>query len=294
MKKVKIADITIEIESLDEHFFNKRLLKYENTNFVNPDMILRTISVDKIIKPQGEIIEQIYDATIVRVSDHRLCRYLCENKTREIMSATYYDDSYVEVEIQLLKKIPKLDITLTEFEYMYTGFAFSDRLTEIGGAVLHGSSIAYDHQGIIFSANSGTGKSTHANLWKERFGSNVTIVNDDKPAIRFYDGIPYLFGTPWSGKTDLNANVQVPLKAVVFIKRAETNWIERLNARDSIFNLMSQISRPYYDEKIGLKTIGIIEKLVQTVPIYRLHCNMSQEAVDTVVQQLNKERVMNL
>lgn len=294
MKKVKIANVAIEIENIDKLFFNNRLLKYEDTNFVKPDLVLRTTSVDKIIKPQGEIIEQVCDATIVQLNDHRLCRYLSDSKTREIMSATYYDDTYVEVEIQLLKKIPSSNLTLTEFEYMYTGFAFSDRLTEIGGAVLHGSSIAYDHQGIIFSANSGTGKSTHANLWKERFGSNVTIVNDDKPAIRFYDGIPYLFGTPWSGKTDLNANVQVPLKAVVFIKRAETNWIERLNARDSIFNLMSQISRPYYDEKIGLKTIGIIEKLVQTVPIYRLHCNMSQEAVDTVVQQLNKERVMNL
>ena len=57
---------------------------------------------------------------------------------------------------------------------------------------------------------------------------------------------------------------------------------------------MSQISRPYYDEKIGLKTMGIIEKLVQIVPIYRLHCNIQQEAVDIVYQQLIKERIINL
>ena len=186
------------------------------TDFIKPDMILRTISVEEIIKLQGKIIEQICDATIVRSSDNRYCRYLSDSRTEEINSATYYNDTYSEVEIQLLKKIPQSVTSLTESEYMYTGFAFSDRLTELGGAVLHGSAIAYDNQGIVFSANSGTGKSTHSNLWKKRFGSKVTIVNDDKPAIRFYDGIPYIFGTPWSGKSELKCQCAGTTKSTYF------------------------------------------------------------------------------
>lgn len=294
MKKVRIANLNIEIDNIDKHFFNYRLRKYETNGFRKPDMILRTISVAEISKPEGEIREQICDATIVHVGNDRYCRYLSDNNTGEIISATYYNATYSEVEIYLLQRNQESDFSLTESEYMHTGFAFSDRLTELGGAVLHGSSVAYADQGIVFSANSGTGKSTHANLWKKRFGSKVTIVNDDKPALRFYTGIPYIFGTPWSGKSDLNANVQIQLKALVFIKRAETIRIERLKTRDSIFNLMGQISRPYYDEKIGLKTMNIIEKLVQTVPIYRLYCNISQEAVDTVYQQLREERIIDI
>lgn len=291
MKKVNIANINIEIDTADEHFLNCRCQEYQS-NFEKPDMILRTNYCDEITIPEGEIIGQIRNATIVHVSENRYCRYLNSIKMSKEMIAIFYNDKYSEVEIYLSKKFPLPEL-IKEYEYLYSGVAFSNRLTELGGAVLHGSAIAYNHQGIIFSANCGTGKSTHTGLWKERFDSKVTIVNDDKPAIRFYEGIPFMFGTPWSGKTDLNTNVQVQLKAIVFITQAETNRIERLNPKESIFSLMSQISRPYYDEKLGLKTMGIIEKLVQTVPIYRLHCNISQEAVDTVYQQLMQERVIN-
>jgi hypothetical protein len=292
MKKLQIANLNIETGYIDEQFFNYRYRKYEISSFMKADMILKAMALEEVAKPEGVLIEQIDDAAIIRMRDNRLCRYLSDNRTGKITSATYYNDNYDEVEIHLLKDMWNLDFSMTEFEYMYTGFAFSDRLTELGGAILHGSSIAYDNQGIIFSANSGTGKSTHTKLWNERFGSKVTIVNDDKPAIRFYDGVPFIFGTPWSGKSDLNANVQVELKALVFIRQAETNWIKRLNTRDSIFNLMSQISRPYYDEKIGLKTMEIIDKLVQAVPCYILHCNISQEAVDVVYNQLLKEGIV--
>ncbi len=293
MKKVEVANINIEINSIDQYCLNK-YRKYENSNLEKPELILRTRYFDDLTKkPQGEIIGQIYDATIIRISNNCYCRYLCRSKTRKIITAIYYNSSYSDVEIHLLKRSAQPCLSLSEYEYMYSGFAFSDRLTELGGAVLHGSAIAYSHQGIIFSANCGTGKSTHTRLWKELFHDKVTIVNDDKPAIRFHEGIPFMFGTPWSGKTNLHTNVQVPLKSIVFIKQEETNRIERLNTRDSIFSLMSQIARPYYDEKLGLKTMEIIEKLVQTVPIYRLHCNISQEAVDTVYQKLIQERVIN-
>lgn len=292
MRKVRIANLNLETENIDRDFFACKFRRYKHNSFKKPDMVLKTILADKIKKPQGEIKEQIRDATIVRVRDDQWCRYLSAGKTGEIVCATYYDGSYGHVEIHLSPRIPQSVITLREYEYMYTGFAFGDRLTELGGAVLHGSAIAYLDQGIVFSANSGTGKSTHARLWRESFGSKVSIVNDDKPAIRFYDGIPYIFGTPWSGKSDLNQNIQVPLKALVFLQRAETNRLERLNLRESIFHLMGQISRPYYDEKVGIKTIAIIEKLVQTAPVYRLHCNRTQEAVRTVYQQLIKEGVL--
>ena len=292
MKKLTVANLNIEMDYIDKHFFGYILRNYENNHFTQPNMILKTRLVDEIKQSPGDILEQICDATIVGLGNKRFCRYLSDSQSGEIISVTYYDDSYKQVEIHLSKRIPPQLHSITEYEYLYTGFAFSDRLTKLGGAVLHGAAVAYKDQGIIFSANSGTGKSTHAKLWKERFGSQVAIVNDDKPALHIYDGKPFIFGTPWSGKTNLNANVQVPLKAVVFIRRAETNWMERLNIRDSIFNLMSQISRPYYDEAIGLKTMTMIEQLVNSVPAYMLNCNTDPAAAVTVFQQLVQEGVI--
>lgn len=291
MKKLTIADMNIEIKYIDGHLYNDRFRKYENDSFTGPDMTIKTGILKKITQPQGEVLKQVSDATVVHIGDNRYCRYYSING--EIGSAIYYNDTYTETEIYLSEGIDRSSFSLTEFEYLYSGSTFSDRLAEMGGVVLHGSALAYDNQGIIFSANSGTGKSTHTNLWKKRFGSKVTVINDDKPAIRYYDAIPYIFGTPWSGKSNLNSNVQVPLKTIVFVKRAETNWVERLEAKDSIFGLMSQIDRPYYDEKIGLKTMDVIKNLVLTVPIFRLHCNLEIEAADTIYNHLIMEGVIN-
>ncbi|UQZ85818.1 hypothetical protein SK3146_05107 [Paenibacillus konkukensis] len=290
VNKVTIADLHMECGMIDTSFFDKRLSAYKNDAFTNRDMWLQTVACDEVEEPPGEIIEQVKSATIVRTSEHQLCRYVRDQQTGKLATAFYYNRDYSEVRIHLWKGRNHPIFSLTDWEYIFTGAAFSNRLTQLGGAVLHGSSLAFEHQGIVFSANSGIGKSTHANLWKERFGEDVVIVNDDKPAIRFYEGIPYIFGTPWSGKTDLNMNVRVPLKAVVFIRRSERNRIERLNARDSIFELTAQIERPYYDSGLGLKTLERIENLVATVPVYRLHCNKSQEAVEVVYDEIIAKR----
>jgi hypothetical protein len=290
MRNLTIASLNIGLSTIDKNFMDNRLNEYENTTFTKGDMILKAVGLDELKKPEGDSIKKISSAAIVKVDDNRLCRYITNGATDEILQATYYTKDYSEVEIQLLNSRTYMGLSLADYEYIMTGSAFSDRLTELGGLVLHGSSIAYENQGIIFSANSGTGKSTHTGLWKQRFGKEVTIINDDKPALRFYDNIPFIFGTPWSGKTYLNTNIKVPLKAIVFIKRAESNWIERLNVRDSIFNLASQTVRPYYDEDLGKKALEFIERLLINVPIYRLHCNISQEAVETAYKQIiNKE-----
>jgi hypothetical protein len=200
---------------------------------------------------------------------------------------------YSSVDITLSPKLAQTGFSMADYEYYYSGFAFSDRLLTTGGAVLHGSAIAVDGQGIVFSANSGTGKSTQAGLWMRCFGARAVMINDDKPAIRFVVGRPWLYGTPWSGKSFLNANRSVLLKALIFVERAETNRLEVLGVRDSIFRLMSQMPRPYYDEELGLKTMSVIERLIQTVPIYLLHCTISQAAVDLTYSQLLKEGVFN-
>ena len=108
-------------------------------------------------------------------------------------------------------------------------------------------------------------------------------------AIVFEDEVPMLCGTPWSGKTSLNVNRKVPLKAIVFIERGQQNSIRRLDTLDSYFNLSSQIARPYYDAGVGEKMIEFAERLLATVPIYGLSCNISTEAVDTVVNEIFPE-----
>jgi len=285
MNRASIADITIDYSGIDGSYLIPRLSAYGSTGS-RTDMKLRTIVCDELDEPQGMYVKQVNAATILRIGTGRFCRYLRDQETGKLAAAFYYNRDYSEVEIRLWKGRKHPLFTLADFEYLYTGFAFCDRLTELGGVVLHGSAIAMNKRGIVFSANSGTGKSTHTQLWKERFGEAVTVVNDDKPAIRFDDGFPHFFGTPWSGKTALNENVRVPLHAIVFIHRADTNRIERLTVKESLFHLTGQIARPYYDSGLGMKTLDRIERLIATVPVYRLHCSISQDAVDAAFNEI--------
>ncbi len=293
MKRLSIADVRIGIDYLSRDFFDRRFAKYEDNSDTEPDLTISTHLKKEIDIPPGKIVEQIGYTTVIQVDYNIFCRYTW-GKTGRIQNATFFNDSHTHVDIHLANPGKASGFTLTEYEYLLTGLAFNDRLAKLGGAVLHGSAIAYAGQGIIFSANSGVGKSTHTRLWMQRFGSKAVIINDDKPAIRFYDCKPCIFGTPWSGKTDLSTNTRAPLKAIVFIKRAEINRIECLSPRESIVLLSGQIWRPYYDNDICLMVMDFIDKLVRSVPIFRLHCNISQDAVSTVFDRLSKDEAGGL
>ncbi len=285
MLKLCVAGVPIQIESAHPEWAAQRYAAYLREDDRPSLMDIKILLQDEVLSPNGTVIEQIKAATILRLPDGRYCRYSRDPEGR-IFLATYYTDDYSRVDIRLLRSQNHPYFSNQEWEYSLTGFAFQDRLTVLGNGILHASSLAWRDHGVAFSANSGTGKSTHTGLWRQRFGDEVTIVNDDKPAIVFEEDKPYLCGTPWSGKTSLNSNLKVPLEAIVFIERGQENRIRRLDTLDSYFNLSSQIARPYYDAKVGEKMIQFAERLLATVPIYGLSCNISPEAVETVVNEI--------
>ncbi len=173
-------------------------------------------------------------------------------------------------------------------EYMSTGAAFYRGLLRFNGLMLHASAVELDGKAYLFSAPSGTGKSTHTSRWVSYFGSErAAIINDDKPAIREIDGEFYVMGTPWSGKTNLNENKAVPPAAIAFIERGETNRIERMSAKEAIKNLMWQTVRPSKEQNMDRLLISL-DKLLKTVPVYKLYCNISDEAVEVAYQAMKE------
>ena len=153
----------------------------------------------------------------------------------------------------------------------------SERMPFYDTLLFHGSCVAVDGEGYLFTAASGTGKSTHTRLWREYLGSRAVMVNDDKPLITVGREVVIIHGTPYNGKHRLGANISVPLKAVCILERAPENSIRPVSKAEAYPMLIQQTYRPL-DGAALVKTLPLIDRLAESVSLYRLGCNMDIEA----------------
>lgn len=180
------------------------------------------------------------------------------------------------------------ELTQNDWEYMLTGSDFYTQLIQYDGILLHSSCIVVDGVAYAFSADSGTGKSTHTQLWLKRFGDRAYMLNDDKPAIRLIGDTVYACGTPWSGKFDYSTPAVVPLAGICFLERSEDNWIKRAETSKALYNIFSQTIRRLGEENMN-KLLDNLTEIFNKVPIYQFGCNISDEAVECSYNAMKKD-----
>lgn len=110
--------------------------------------------------------------------------------------------------------------------------------------LMHGAVVAVDGQAYLFTAKSGTGKTTHTRLWLQQFGDRAVMVNGDKPLLHVTNKGVTAYGTPWDGKEHLSTNTSCPLKAICILTRSEINHIKRISKKEALPMLCQQIHRP--------------------------------------------------
>ncbi len=196
--------------------------------------------------------------------------YIYEGERPTNIEVRYAD----ELLITLQEKFSELDIP--SLEYLFYGTEFYNALVHFNGILLHSSCVVNNGRAYLFSAPSGTGKSTHTQLWLKQY-PDAYILNDDKPAIRICpDGI-YAYGTPFSGKTDLNVNTRMPIGGICMLSRGEENHIERISTEEALYGILSQTVRPSKEEEMD-KVLATLDKIVRDTPVYKLACNMDISA----------------
>lgn len=159
--------------------------------------------------------------------------------------------------------------------YMATGSRFSSALLRFQGFMLHSSAIMLDGKAYLFSAPSGTGKSTHTSKWIRLFGAEY--LNDDKPALRLVDGVWMAYGTPWSGKHDLSKPTGVPLGGIAVLRRGEENSIQRMDPAEAVPFLMSQTVYKLPAQRMET-LLELLDDLLRRVPVWDLRCRNEDEA----------------
>ena len=149
-------------------------------------------------------------------------------------------------------------------------------LLERDTVIFHGSVLAVDGRAYLFTAPSGTGKTTHTRLWLDQIPGAV-VLNGDKPLLRITEGEVLACGTPWQGKENYGCNLNLPLKAVCILTRAQENHIEPVTMSQALGTLIQQTHRPEGTQAL-LKTLELVGRLGSQVKLYRLGCNMDPGA----------------
>ena len=162
-----------------------------------------------------------------------------------------------------------------------------DDIVKRGGFFLHCSCLRIDGQGVIFTAPSGTGKSTHAALWRRVFGDRVEMINDDKPLVREKDGDFVIYGTPWNGKHRIGSNISAPIRAVFFLEQAQENSTEPLDPFTALSLLLQQTVLPA-DRGNMTALLDMLGRLIERTPMFRLRCNISDDAALTSYRALKE------
>ncbi len=196
--------------------------------------------------------------------------YLTDNKPDITLSVT--DD-----EIERERSDEKESCGYLESIALYRKLA--EKLPEYDAFVFHAATLNFSGEALAFTAKSGVGKTTHTRLWIDTLGGDrVHYLNGDKPIIRFLDGVPYVFGTPYKGKEGYGRNECAPLRAITFVERGDVNCAEPLPRDEAVMRLAGQVYMPR-SPLSAIATLRLIDRLVSSVSLVRLRCTPDSRAV---------------
>lgn len=219
-------------------------------------------------------IEALYESTM------RYCQgYLCEEEPVLSVRVDQHDLDRERMKSDQERELEGLAPCSVSDAYLETLAVYrkiAAALLERDVLLFHGSAMAYQGKAYLFTAASGTGKTTHSRLWLSQIPGTY-VLNGDKPLLRIEEDRVLACGTPWQGKEHYGTNEILTLEAVCILTRDSTNHIEPLSFHDAFPTLIAQSNRPP-EPKALLHTLSLTERLGKLTRLYRLGCNMEPEA----------------
>lgn len=240
-----------------------------------------------------EVVEKIdYEITeTILVDDNRTEERVAKVNVYKTTNGFLYDvimpfSSVVDAQLHIVNDLATIKINEhSENRFWQTG-AFTNAMIlgyitytiQYNTLLLHASAIMKDGNAYLFLGKSGTGKSTHTRMWKEAF-SDAELLNDDHPVVRCYDnGEVIAYGSPWSGKTPCYRNLSAPLKALVRIKRADYNRLNRLTPIRGYASVMTTCSGVQWSKELSSAKIKSLESIITRVACYEMECLPNNDA----------------
>lgn len=238
----------------------------------------------------SEIINQIYKIADITVSVKASGETLLVRGAKYLSNTPPPYDITIDISPEFLQKKQKENphLSVNDCEYIWTGSEFYRGLLDFDGFMLHASAVVVNNVAYLFSAPCGTGKSTHTALWQKHFGAEYAyILNDDKPAILYRNGVFLATGTPWSGKKDSSSNSVASLGGITFLTQSKVNHIKRIRGSEALGLFLNQTLRPSNPSRME-KLLALSDKLLLQVPVFHAGVNMSSDAVRTTFDAMSE------
>ena len=228
-----------------------------------------------------KIADKVVEVTSIHAEVHEYCTDYLTDEPADYSVTTTQADIDFECEKSAredeIEGIPTRHFSDSYLEELAVYRKIAEQMISYDTILFHGSVVAVDGVGYLFTAKSGTGKSTHTRLWREYFGDRAVMVNDDKPLLKITDSGVIAYGTPYNGKHRLGTNTSVPLKAICILTRSADNHIEAITREQAYTILLQQVYRPADMLKMT-KTLELVDRLADSVKLYKLDCNMDISA----------------
>lgn len=274
----RIANINICIESEFEILWNKYIKEFEVNECVFDEFYHIVVS-DEFIT-EGNVVYQD-DSHIVFMNDgyeQRLHFYYGTN-----IPCMLYKESKEGKFVYVNKHY--LYLFMEEDNYtIFNALAFEKVLMEHNAFVLHCSFIEYNGKAILFSAPSGTGKSTQASLWQKY--ECATIVNGDRAIVLKVNDKYYAYGMPICGSSDICLNKEVEILCVVYLYQNSVNSIRLLDKKTTMKNIMSETTISFFNPVFVSKIMDLCQDFALNTDMYLFGCTKYQDAVQCLKEVL--------
>ncbi|BCS86569.1 hypothetical protein prwr041_24620 [Prevotella herbatica] len=257
---------------------------------VNEELLFKLTIDESIALIEGDRVHRIraFDTgngdTVVDLLDDGGYQFVIKNLKDEDCVLLITNKDFSDCRCRLFGTRTMQSFGLNNALMLIMAFAGSSKDT----ILVHASLVRHNGYGYAFIAKSGTGKSTQVSLWL-RYIPNCDLMNDDNPVIRLIDGVPYIYGSPWSGKTPCYRNVKAPLGAITRIDRAKSNSVEKLSPVLSFASILPSCSSMKWDNEIFNNICNVVSKIIEKVSIYTLHCTPEKEAAEICQRTISKQ-----
>ena len=275
---MKIGGINIELTG-DSSVFDESLYSFENKDSIQPDLRIQLIKSRPKVTVNGKVVIRSEEVIIMDCGD----QYILLNPKSDTIYEIQIDKNGKSGLIFYQKNNNcKEDIFhCIRMIYLYTAMRH-------GLYAVHSVSVLNDDgKAVLFSASSGTGKSTHAGIWEKVYGTPT--INGDLNLVGIENEKPVVYGMPWCGTSGIYSEKTYPLKCIVLLKRGTEDKIEELSEEEKAILVQQRMISPFWSDEEFIRSLEFTQKLISKIKVCRAYVTMNDSAAVAVKEYIDHE-----